>query len=130
AALQAKDPRIIEAGPLIQVEALIEKVDFAGNRYSTGGLILGVDPERETRVTLLGENLVRGRFRQFAGGELPGPKEVVLGYLMADRIGAQTGDRISVTTSRGRPSPLGNKPQNVWLTVSGVAQANMSEFDN
>ncbi len=128
--LKAKDPRIVAAGPLIQVEALIEKVDSAGNRYSTGGLVLGVDPELESEVTLLEENLQPGRFRLYAEGTLPGPKEVVLGYLMADRIGARVGDRVSVTTSRGRPTPLGPKPQNVWLTVSGVAQANMSEFDN
>lgn len=127
--IERRFPNVVAAAPLIQVEALME-TEATFEQRSTGGLILGVDPALETKVTDLGENLVsEPRIRDYARGELPGYKEIVLGYRLADRLGIGVGDRIKIVTSRTQTSPKGAVLRPVWLKVSGVAQANMSEFD-
>ena len=80
-------------------------------------------------MTQLAENLKPTKTRPTAQGELPKYKEIVLGYLLAERLGVVPGDRVKVTTARSKVTPLGVKPQSVWLTVSGIAQAQMTEFD-
>jgi lipoprotein-releasing system permease protein len=127
--LESRYPEVVAASPIIQVQSLLECVDPMGTRHSTGGYVIGIDPEMETRVTHLGQYLESGEGRQFARGNLPKFKEIVLGYLLADSIGADVGDSISVTTSRMKVTPFGNKPQSVTLTVSGIFQSKMSDFD-
>ncbi|MDX9975279.1 MAG: ABC transporter permease, partial [FCB group bacterium] len=87
-------PGVVAAAPMIQVEALIETEATLMGKRSTGGLVLGVDPEEESKVTLLSENLEQSRGRPSARGTLPTYKEIVLGYLLADRLGVGVGDRI------------------------------------
>lgn len=119
-------PEIIASGPVIQVEALFKHED-----YTTGGLILGVDPERESKVTDLAKNLTNEGGRLFGRGKLPGEKEIVLGYRLANRIGARLGSPIQVITSRATIRPFFGKQlgSQIWLSVSGISHARMSEFD-
>lgn len=126
-------PEILAIGPIVQVEALIT---HGGN--STGGYILGVDPAREERVTMISENLTETGGRTHGTGRLPGEKEIVLGFRLAQRLLGSTqiqpelmlGRRVTVTTARQTLTPLGpRRGSQVWLTVSGISQAKMSEFD-
>lgn len=67
----------------------------------------------------------------FGAGKLPGEKEVVLGYRLAHRIGARVGSEVGVITDRPTVTPFGVRPGNqVYLTVSGISQAKMSDFDS
>lgn len=124
--IQQAAPQIVACGPIIQVEALIKN----GER-TTGGLILGVDTQREQKVTDLAENLTTNGGRSFGRGELPKEKEIVLGYRMADRIGARIGSEIGIVTSKSVVRPLLGKQlgSQIWLRVSGISHAKMSDFD-
>lgn len=122
-------PEITAAGPIIQVEGLL-KNRTTRREYATGAFIVGVDPELETGVTMLADNLTRKDGRMFGDGRLPKEKEIVLGYRLASRIGAVTGSEIAVITDRPSVSPFGGasiKP--IYLTVSGIFQAKMYEYD-
>lgn len=124
AALEAV-PGVIAASPVLQVEALLKLDDS-----QTGAYVVGVDPARESRVTRLAENLTDAGGRTRGAGALPGHKEIVLGYRLADRLGAAVGDDIGVVTGKQTPTAFGvRRVSQVWLRVSGVAQARMSEFD-
>jgi len=124
--VQAVTPELIAAAPIVQVEALLRR-----GEATTGAIVLGVDPEMETRVTDLAANLTRTGGRSFGIGELPGDKEIVLGYRLASRIGARVGSEIAVVTDKPTVTPFGVRSGNqIYLRVSGVSQAKMSDFDN
>ena len=131
--LRAKTPEITGAGPLVQVEGLLNYKD-----NSTGAYVLGVDPVLEQNVTMLSENLTTQGGRTYGSGELPKEKEIVLGYRIAQRLlGAHRADpslmigrHVTVTTARQVLTPLGpRRGSQVRLRVSGISQAKMSEFD-
>lgn len=124
--LKALTPAVLGAGPILQVEALLKR-----DRYTTGAFILGIDPEREQEVTDLPRNLTRMDGRTFGQGKMPGDKEIVLGFRLAHRLGARIGSEIAVMTDKPTVTPFGMRPGNqVFLTVSGISQARMSDFDN
>lgn len=125
-------PEIIASGPLLQTEALLINKSGRRETNATGSMIIGIDPVRESAVTQLAENLTKADGRTYSGGRLPGHKEIVLGYILADNLGVSIGDHIEVVTYKedGKPNPLGiRRDQGLWLSVSGIAQAKMSEFD-
>ncbi|HOC69843.1 MAG TPA: lipoprotein-releasing ABC transporter permease subunit [Candidatus Hydrogenedentes bacterium] len=124
--VHALSPEVLGAGPIMQIEALLKR-----DNYTTGAFVLGVDPEREKTVTDLPRNLTREGGRMFGEGNMPGEKEIVLGFRLAHRLAARVGSEIAVMTDKPVVTPFGMRPGNqVFLTVSGISQAKMSDFDN
>ncbi len=124
--VRAESPEILGAGPITQIEALLRRDD-----YTTGAFILGVDPELESGVTDLENNLSKKDGRKFGLGRMPGDKEIVLGYRLASRLGARIGSELAVVTDKPTVTPFGMRPgSQVYLTVSGIAEARMSDYDN
>lgn len=121
-------PEIVACSPFIQFGAVFMR---AGSDVYEGGMVTGVDIERETGVTQLADHLTNKDGRTRGYGNLPGKDEIVLGFILAENIGAQVGDEVIVLTLKNVPSPLGMKyAREKWLTVSGIAQARMFEFDS
>lgn len=131
--IEGQCPEILASGPFIQVQALLEnKSGRKSGTVTTGAYIIGVDPERESHVTQLAENLTLEDGRRYGAGRLPGNAEIVLGYGLADHLGVRIGDWIGVfTKTEGvKPSPFGPRPaQEKFLEVCGISHAKMSEFD-
>lgn len=124
--MEALSSDVLGAGPIMQMEALIKR-----GEYTTGAFVLGVDPEREASVTDLPRNLTREGGRMFGEGTMPGEKEIVLGFRLAHRLAARVGSEVAVMTDKPTVTPFGMRPGNqVFLTVSGISQAKMSDFDN
>lgn len=127
--IEASCPEVVASAPFIQVEALL-KNKSRRNPQASGAFVVGVDPERETGVTMLADNLTKKGGRRCASGKLPGPKEIVLGYRLANRLNAYIGSQIEVVTDRAAASPWGTRiAQGVVLTVSGISEAKMAEWD-
>lgn len=124
-------PEILASGPFIQVQALLEnRGGRKSSKVTAGAYLIGIDPELESDVTSLAANMTRDDGRLFGAGVMPGKKEVVLGYILADTLGVGVGDRVAVFTPKAKPSPfMMQKTQQVMLTVSGISHAKMSEFD-
>ncbi len=124
--IRAAVPEAIGAGPIIQTEALLRQ-----GTETTGAIMLGVDPDLEAGVTDLAKNLTHEGGRTMGMGSLPGEKEIVLGFRLASRLGARVGSEIAVVTDKPTVTPFGMRPGNqVFLKVSGISQAKMSDFDN
>ncbi len=60
-------------------------------------------------------------------GERPG---IILGYRLAERIGAVVGKQVTLTISNGHITPYGTSPSNVRMRVAGVFESGFFEFDN
>ncbi|MFM1919228.1 MAG: hypothetical protein RLZZ303_862 [Candidatus Hydrogenedentota bacterium] len=126
AQLRELNPEITGAGPIIETEALLKN-----GGATTGCLVIGVDPALESSVTDLNTNLSDAGGRDFGEGRAPGEKEIVLGYRLAQRIGAGLGSEIAVFTPRVTIGALGSRRGGqVFLTVSGISQARMHDFDS
>ncbi len=123
--LKQASPDIVAAAPVVVTESLLQR-----GGATTGGIILGVNPELESEVTDLAQNLTDKDGRLNGRGTLPGDKEIVLGYRLAARIGANVGDDIIVYTAKAKSSPFGPRGgSNLSLTISGISEARMSDID-
>lgn len=122
-------PEIRAASPFIQIKCVLRRMGGSANDYEAG-FVIGVDVKREVEVSNLAENLTAERGRQFGAGSLPKKGEIVLGYILAQNIGVYVGDEVGIITPGDSPSPLGRmSAQTKWLTLSGLSQAQMSDFD-
>lgn len=118
AQLEAAVPEVLASSPVSQAAALLHR---RGHKEEAGAIVLGIDPGREQQVTCLGDNLTRRGGRSHAAGRMPRENEIVLGYQLAEKIGAGIGDRLRV---------LSEQPEPVFLTVCGLAEARMTEIDS
>ncbi|MCU1339960.1 MAG: hypothetical protein JWO19_5541 [Bryobacterales bacterium] len=59
-------------------------------------------------------------------GERPG---IILGYRLADRLGAVVGKPVTLTIPNGHMTPLGPRPSFVPLRVAGVFESGFYQFD-
>jgi len=127
--IEAVVPEIQASGPFMQVETLLQ--NSSGRKTDpTAAFLIGVDPELESEVTDLAANLTKEDGRSSGAGELPGKKEVVLGYVLAEKLGVGIGDAVAVFTPKSKVSPYRmQQSQRVILAVSGISHAKMSEFD-
>lgn len=130
AELKENFPEVLAASPIISIKAVMRRSQTTAQDYEAG-FVIGIDPERETEVTQLADNLTKKRGRQMGAGALPGKDEIVLGWVLANNIGVYIGDQVAVITPSDSPSPFGRiSMQAKWLTVSGISQAQMQEFDS
>lgn len=129
--IQEAVPDVQACAPFIQVQALLQnETGRKSGRVSSGAYVIGIDPKLETDVTQLGQNLTQTNGRAYGAGALPGDKDIVLGYALANSLGVGIGDKVSVFTPREKTSPWGMRTgQRAVLTVSGISQAKMSDFD-
>lgn len=109
----AGDPRVAAASPRV----------YAGGLVSTGaataaGVVLGVDPEREIRVSRLLTYIDEGR------APTPGQYEILIGREMANQLDASPGDEV-IVVAPGADGSLGND----LFIVSGIFRTSVTELD-
>src|SRR6185436_10232962 len=98
----------------IQVQAMIEGPSTGGaDGPQSGAYIIGVDPELESNVTQLARNLTATEGRVYGMGTLPGDKEIVLGFQLANTLGVGLGDKVWVHTLLNKRKP------NPWSAAAG-----------
>jgi ABC-type lipoprotein release transport system permease subunit len=107
------DPRIAAASPRV----------YAGGLVSTGaataaGVVLGIDPDREIRVSRLLTYIDEGR------APTPGQYEILIGREMANQLDAGPGDEV-IVVAPGADGSLGND----LFIVSGIFRTSVTELD-
>ena len=85
---------------------------------SSGGLIIGVEHDREATVTSIRSSLMEGRYLDGS------PHEAVIGRRMAEKLGVGLGDKIVAMAS----TPNGDVGSDLFRVV-GIYQTVSSEFD-
>ena len=90
-------------------------------------LARGVDPQHESKVSTIAENIIFGDMNDLKPGEFG----MVLGEDLASRLGqVEVGDKVILISSRGRATPAGLLPRLKRFTVVGIFNLNFYEYDN
>ena len=113
-------PGIALAVPLVEGAA-----GFSTPFGQTGGFVRGIE-ERDLKVLPGIEGHVKsGTLEGFDAAD-----GVAIGQRLAEVLGVQVGDQISLLTAKGALTPFGYQPQIKAYTVKAVFQVGMSIFDS
>lgn len=113
----ADTPGVRAAAPFVQGAGLA-----AAGRRATGILVWGIDPGLQGAVSDYG--------RYVAGGEAltPGAYRVILGAVVAERLGVGVGDSVTLVLPSATVTPAGVLPRQKRFTVAGILRSR-SEID-
>lgn len=115
------------AAPFIYSEGIIGH----GRGRNEGAIVRGVDPGLDHHVADTREQIVSGEYDLVQRPDEPYPK-IVMGYLLADRLGAFPGDTLTLTTpDAATVSPLhGTVPKLQKFLLAGTFKSGLFEYDS
>jgi len=117
-------PGVLGAAPALYGKALL--TSMAGSAVVT---LKGIVPDEEGTVTDVVAHIREGGVEAFARpDDVPAP--VLLGTALADGLNVQLGDIVTVTSPKGRLSPVGMLPRVARLRVVGLVKTGLFEFDS
>ena len=115
-----ENPAVIAGAPYIEAEAMISNLSSV-----SGALIRGIDPEYETGVSEIHENMEFGELTDLVAGEYG----IILGSGLANSLDVVPGDRVTMVTPQATSSPLGFLPRLRRFKVVGIFEIGVYEYD-
>lgn len=106
-----RHPEVVAAAPYIQGFALM-----TGAGRLEGVQLQGIAPDREARVSAVEERMLAGSTQALRAGGFG----IVMGRLLARKLGLTIGDKVRVTLPEVRLTPLGAFPRERRFTLVGV----------
>jgi lipoprotein-releasing system permease protein len=114
-------PEIVGVAPFLWIEGMLIR-----SGKVQGALIDGILPEEEPKVSILAERMQQGRLSDL----VPGRDRIILGYALAEALGAGLGDKLTVVVPHPGPERRGGiLPAFRQLTVAGIFRMDMHEYD-
>jgi lipoprotein-releasing system permease protein len=117
------------AAPFILNQVMLT---FGGN--SSGVVVRGIDPDREAMVSDLEKNLIQGDLAMLKRGKSrsKGPlrDKIILGKELAQKLGVQMDDAVSMVSPASRLTPMGLIPKIKLFKVVGFFESGMFEYDS
>ncbi|AEI76473.1 ABC transport system permease protein LPT family [Cupriavidus necator N-1] len=118
-ALQNKE--VVGAAPYVAAQAMLTRDDAV-----RGVLLRGVEPSQEPKVSDIGNQFRAGSMTALA----PGGFGIALGNELANAMGVQVGDKVTLVAPQGTMTPAGVLPRLKQFTVVGVFSSGHFEFDS
>jgi lipoprotein-releasing system permease protein len=117
-------PGVAGSAPAVYGKALLTST--SGSAVAT---LKGIVPADEATVTDIVEHVREGDLSPL---EKPweGPPPVLLGTVLADTLNVGVGDVVTVTSPKGRLSPIGLLPRVKKVRVVGTVKTGLYEFDS
>ncbi|MBM7060980.1 lipoprotein-releasing ABC transporter permease subunit [Pseudomonas sp. UL073] len=103
--------QVLAAVPFAELDGMLS---YKGAMQSIQ--VNGVDPQEETKVSIIGQHIVQGRLEDLKPGEFG----VVLGEITARRFRLNVGDKLTLIIPEVSSAPGGITPRMQRLTVVGV----------
>ncbi len=116
---------VVGAGPAILGKALI-----VSGRAEAFISLKGVDPALERSVTDIGKAIQRGSVAELTAQSENDPPGILIGRDLAQQLGADVGDEISLLTPQGTLTPMGMLPRQRRTKVVGIYSLGLYEFDS
>jgi lipoprotein-releasing system permease protein len=126
----------IEALPNVQGASpyLANQVLLKSSYRSLGVLLWGMEPSKEEKVSQLKKNLLQGQWNDLAqkpaGPNALSGRGIILGLELSRKLGVLVGDPITVVAPVFKTTAAGTIPKVANLTVKGIFEAGMYEFDS
>jgi lipoprotein-releasing system permease protein len=105
------DPRVLGVAPKINAQ-----VFYNVGTIDLTGVINGIDPDEENRLFMFNDYVTKGNYLDLKNI----PSSIILGKGVADKMAANIGDVIQVTTSKG---------ERMQLKVVGIFQSGLQDLD-
>lgn len=103
--------RVIGAAPYVEQQGM-----FSVGGRNEGAMVNGIHPDWEERVSIVGRHMQQGSLADLQ----PGEWNVVLGSILARRLGVEVGDRVTLLVPEASITPAGVFPRLKRFTVSGI----------
>ncbi|WP_458527353.1 lipoprotein-releasing ABC transporter permease subunit [Onishia taeanensis] len=103
--------RVIGAAPYVQQQGM-----FSIGGRNEGAMVNGIAPQAEAKVSIIDDHMVQGSLDDLKAGDW----KVVLGELLARRLGVGVGDRVTLLVPEASITPGGVFPRLKRFTVSGI----------
>ncbi|TFH85127.1 lipoprotein-releasing ABC transporter permease subunit [Billgrantia azerbaijanica] len=103
--------RVIGAAPYVEQQGM-----FSVGGRNEGAMVNGIEPDWEQRVSIIDEHMRVGSLDDLK----PGEWHVVLGSILANRLGVGVGDRVTLLVPEASITPAGVFPRLKRFTVSGI----------
>ncbi len=103
--------RVIGAAPYVEQQGM-----FSVGGRNEGAMVNGIHPEWEDRVSIIGRHMQQGALDDLQ----PGEWNIVLGSILARRLGVGVGDTVTLLVPEASITPAGVFPRLKRFTVSGV----------
>jgi lipoprotein-releasing system permease protein len=116
-----QNKEVVAAAPYIRKEVMLSN----GRRVS-GSLVRGIQPDMESRVSMVESKMISGSLTDLK----PGEYGIVLGRELANALGVYEGDRITVITPQASITAVGVMPRLRRFRVVGVFEVGMHQYDS
>ncbi|HEY5107765.1 MAG TPA: lipoprotein-releasing ABC transporter permease subunit [Caulobacteraceae bacterium] len=117
-------PGVIDAVPVVESQALA-----SGPDANAGAVVRGMTPADVRASAIITAHLnPRNALAVFGAGD-DGGDQVLVGEKLAQGIGVQAGDPITITAPSGGATVFGTMPIRKTYTVAGTFTVGMSEYD-
>ena len=103
--------RVIGAAPYIEQQGM-----FTVGGSNQGAMVNGIEPEWESKVSIVDENMRAGSLDDL----VPGEWNIVLGSMLARQLGVGVGDQVTLLVPEASITPAGVFPRLKRFTVSGI----------
>ncbi|BBK32049.1 lipoprotein-releasing system permease protein [Stella humosa] len=113
-------PGVVTATPQIEGQVMASNQGRA-----SGAIVRGVRPDDLKARKLIAEKIEAGFLNQFGGEDT-----VVIGYRLAQKLGLLIGDRLTLISPQGVPSPMGTLPRIRSYKIVAVFNVGMFEYDS
>lgn len=116
-------PGVIQVAPVIEAQALA-----LGQGQITGAIVRGIGPKDLRATKLISDNITRGSLDGFGDGDYGGDL-ILVGERLAQSLGVQPGDPLTLISPTGGATAFGSTPQRKAYTVGGTFTSGVSEYD-
>jgi len=116
-------PGVVQALPVVESQALVQ-----GPTSAAGAVVRGIDPADLRATPIIADNIKSGSIAAFGRGD-DGGDVVLVGQKLADSLGVNVGDPISIISPNGEATVMGATPNRKTYTVGGIFSVGMSEYD-
>jgi lipoprotein-releasing system permease protein len=116
-----RDSRVVGIAPFVEGQGMLTH-----RRQVQGTLIRGIVPSQEDQVADIRSKIVAGSLDALS----PGSFHIILGMDLARTLGVLVGDKITLVTPHATATPAGIIPRLKQVTVEGIFQVGMYEYDS
>ena len=118
-----KIPGVIQVAPVIEAQVMA-----LGQGQISGAFVRGLSPADLRATKIVSGTITRGSAEGFGDGDYGGDL-ILVGDRLAQSLGVQPGDALTLISPTGGATAFGSTPQRKAYTVAGTFSVGMSEYD-